>query len=150
MKATYATMVGNICLDKAVNEDGNPAPITFRIQQFKNGQLPWQGHMVRRGYDTLEQAMKELYCVFLLEMEDHGYNCFIHGEHNEDFDNDGNPIIFQGESGWYDGTNQTTGPEFPINDYPITESEWIDHKITSYTYDNYSVCIVTSNFDLVL
>jgi hypothetical protein len=150
MKATYATMVGNICLDK--NEPdffGRTSPITFHVQKILNGHLPWQGQIYRHDSDTLEQAMKELHAVFLLEMSERNYEFRIEGESIGYLDNEGTPEYFKGETGWYDLDNPSEDTDYPANDYPSELSEWIDHKITSYAYDNYHVCIVTSNFDLV-
>ena len=142
-------MVGNICLDKAKNEDGEPAPIKFGLQEVKNGNIhpTWSG---KRCYATLKQAMSELYKVFLLEMEDRNYEFRVNGEPYYLPLNDGTDkfsyLPYQGETGWYDLNNPSNGPDL---EYPGTESEWLDHRITGYSYDNYKVLIVTSNGDVV-
>ena len=154
MKTTYATMHKTICLDKAVNEDGNPAPVTFDLRKVVNGQMAWQGQRIRRDYATMKEAMKELHAVFLLEMEEHGYEFRVQGEPyymplNDGTDNFGY-LPYAGESGWYDlNNNYTDKASYPTSEYPGTESEWMDHKITGYAYDNYRVCIVTSDGDVV-
>ena len=150
MKTTYATMIGNICLDKGTDLDGNPAPVTFDLRQIQNGQLPWQGKRIRRDYATVKEAMKELYAVFLLEMEERGYEFRNEFDGGRQFVEGYGTIFIPGHpAGWYDTNNPSDETDYPTSEYPGTESEWMEHKITGYAYDNYKVLIVTSNGDVV-
>lgn len=151
---SYATMAGNICLDKAVDFEGNPAPVTFSVRKVVNGHHPWQqgnGNMTfSMGHKTLAQAIEELHSKFLMEMEERNYELrhdgmaapWAYGPNDK-------KAVWRGESGWYDLNNPSDGTDYPLQHYPETAEAWVRDGLKSYSYDNYSVCIVTSNGDLV-
>lgn len=145
-------MVGAICLDKFIDGDGNPAPVTFHVKMVRNGSQPWQGSnsgnlTLSSGHASLEDAIRELHSKFLLEMED---KCtwFENGE-VLDYDYRGNPVYFEGSSGWYSNYEDQSEPEYDDDGYPQDIDEWLQAGKTSFEYDNYTVMIVTSNGDQV-
>lgn len=120
METTYATMVGSICLDKAKNEDGEPAPIRFYVQKVINGQQPWmqgRGNMrLSNDCETLQDAVRELHSKYLLHISN---------------------LESKGDDSWkFDGL-------------PDDIAYWVERGLTSFDYDNYKVLIVTSNGDVV-
>jgi len=150
----YATMVGNICLDKNHPfHSGKGTPITFEVWKVYNGsQFPGANARDRRispSFDSLEMAVKELQRKFELEMSERNYEFRIEGESTGYADNEGTPEYFTGESGWYDLNNPSDGTDYPESDYPSDWREWWTKKQFGYSYDNYSVCIVTSAGNLV-
>ena len=152
MKTTYATMHKTICLDKATDSDGLPAPITFSVKQVQNGHQAWQkGIIYYHDADTLAFAIKELHSVFRREMSERGYTYCEMGSQNPFTLGLDTPYdTFDGESGWYCGTDwELDICDYPASDYPLLADHWVKAGITSYGYDNYTVCIVTSNGDLV-
>lgn len=114
-------MVGSICLDKAVNEDGNPAPVTFEVWQIMNGSM-FPGHNMRDrrmmgGFDTLQDGVKHLHSCFIKHLE--------HSDGHESFWKRN----YQGlRSKW-----QT----------------WAKKQRHSFSYDNYQICIVASSGNVV-
>lgn len=112
----YATMVGNICLDKAVDSLGNPAPVTFTVWQVMNGSM-FPGHNNRdrqmmRGLETLPDAVKHLHSCFIAHL---GQQCNHGSFWKENYQ--------AARSKW-----QT----------------WAKKQKHSFAYDNYSIRIVTS------
>ncbi len=142
-----------ICLDKAVNGDGEPAPVTFTVKQVQNGHHVWQQGTIShsRDLDTLEQAIERLHGLFLLEMNERGYTYCERGSQNPF--TEGMPTMydpFEGEDGHYlsdDWFNDRC--DYPADDYPRLASDWVEKQIHSYAYDNYTVCIVTSAGNVV-
>ena len=151
MKTQYAHMVGNICLDKAQDADGNPAPVTFQVRQIQNGRETWHQSTISHSRDlgTIQGAIERLHALFGLEMEERNHELRIEGESIGYADNEGTPEYFKGESGWYDLNNPSDYPAYPLEDYPAEASEWVARGITSYSYDNYSLKIVASSGNIV-
>jgi hypothetical protein len=121
MKTSYATMVGAICLDKATDGDGNPAPITFSVRKVVNGNEPWRtsgGNVtLEYGCETLADAVKALHGRFIRHLQD----------------------AERGSSFWREN-------------YRAMRSKWqswMKKQQHSFSYDNYQICIVTSNGDQV-
>jgi hypothetical protein len=144
----YATMVGNICLDKAQDDFGQPAPVTFSVRKVMNGAQPWQQRngntTFYRGAETLEKAIVELHSLFQREMQERDYELRV----NDGTDGFGYSP-HKGESGWYDLDKGSDAPAYTLEDYPEDAKEWVKRGITSYAYDNYAVKIVTSAGNIV-
>lgn len=116
-------MVGNVCLDKATDYEGNPAPITFEVRKVMNGHEVWEtgggSRYLETGFRCLEDAVKSVHDQFIRHLEDDRW---------------------------------TAGNSFWLENYQAARSKWqtwAKQKRHSFRYDNYSVCIVTSNGDLV-
>lgn len=153
---SYATMAGSICLDKFMDAEGSPAPITFSVRKVINGNKPWSqqgGNMtLYQGADTLAWAVKELFHRFEMEMQERGYTLLLPGDTAELPNDDGDigQIVFAGGGGWYRDTWDTDGgPDYAIAHHPLKWEDWVKKAVHSFSYDNYTVCIVTSNGDLV-
>ncbi len=121
MKTTYATMHKTICLDKATDSEGLPAPITFEVWQVMNGSFfPGHNNRDRRlmgNMDTLQDAVKHLHSVFTAHL----------GQCTPE------------DSFWKENYQA----------YRSKWQTWAKKQRHSYAYDNYTVCLVTSNGDLV-
>ncbi len=122
MKATYATMHKTICLDKATDSEGLPAPVTFHVKKVINGQQPWmQGNgnrSIAYGCKTLEEAMVNVYESFMKHLN-----------------------ACNRDDSFYKENWKTWGRSHLY--------KWMKAGNKSFRYDNYTVCIVTSNGDLV-
>lgn len=148
----YATMHKTICLDKATDGDGNPAPVTFTVRQIPNGREWWQQGTISHSRDcsTIQEAIGRLHFLFGLEMDERGYELRMEGESLGCSGNDSyTPDYFTGESGWYDLNNESGCPAYSLEDYPLDAQEWVTRGITSYAYDNYSLRIVASSGNIV-
>ncbi len=149
----FAMFVGNICLDKGQNADGQPAPVTFTVKEVVNGRHVWQ--LGAKSYgpesDTLEGAIIRLHGLFCLEMEERGYTYCERGSQNP-FTNYLPTMYdpFEGEDGYYQADDWAEDRcDYPADEYPRLASDWVAKQIHSYRYDNYTVCIVTSAGNVV-
>jgi hypothetical protein len=147
-------MVKGICLDKATDADGNPAPVTFQVKKVLNGRETWHQSTISHSRDlgTIQGAIERLHGLFQLEMDEQDYRllepgCVVFAGMDEDENETFAP--FEGEMGWYLNGNQHTGCEYSCKDYPALASEWVKRGITSYAYDNYSLRIVASSGNIV-
>jgi hypothetical protein len=153
LMAQYAQMVGAICLDKAVDQDGNPAPVTFTVRQIPNGREWWQQGTIAHSRDcsTIQEAIERLHCLFGLEMDERGYTYCERGSQNPF--TVGMPTmydVFEGEDGYYKSEDWFDDRcDYPADDYPLLASEWVARGIASYAYDNYSLKIVASSGNIV-
>jgi hypothetical protein len=147
-------MYKTICLDKAQDRDGNPAPVTFQVKQIQNGRETWHQSTISfsRDLDTVAQAIERLHGLFLLEMEEQDYRllepgCVVF----VGLDDDDNEVYepFEAEMGWYLHGDERLGCAYSCKDYPALASEWVKRGITSYAYDNYSLRIVASSGNIV-
>jgi len=122
---TQATMYGNICLDKSPATDGTNKgqPITFEIWKVYNGSF-FPGHNSRDrmfigNFRSIQEAQHELHSLFLKWLEDDRYSA---------------------------------GNSFWLENYQAARSKpetWVKQCRTCFRYDNYKICIVTSNRDFV-
>lgn len=172
MKTQYATMVGNICLDKSPWVDGTDKgrPIQFKVKKIRHGSPAWAGFndfnsgnkTLQGAIPALEMAVRELFSAFEHVMDTQGYELRVEGEPYYQPKNDGTDEFEQspygGESGWYDLNNNCTldldnpannKADYPLSDYPPTWQEWKEKQIHSFTYDVYAYCILTENDDVV-
>ena len=144
MEKQFAKMHGNICLEKtpAPQHTNVGEPITYAIFEVQNGHRLFQGKPQGGGYEALPAAIGELFKVFQMEMDDRDHELRFPGGYA--FDGEHWPDDM--EAGWYDMNNPSSGPAYPLSDYPADPAEWVAKGITSYAYDNYRVTIVTSNW----
>ena len=152
MKTQYATMAGNICLDKSLpnEETGKGTPISYEIWQVYNGSF-FPGHnssdkQLRTGFKELDRAQIELCRIFEVEMNERGY--YFHQQGQSDFYAMPDEITNNGESGWYQNQVEEIS-DYPECDYPKSVYRWVEKQMTGYNYDNYAVVITTSNRDIV-
>ena len=103
--------------------------------------------LVLVGNQSLGAAIERLHELFLLEMQERGYERRSKGETLMWVGPDGlQTVLWEGESGWYCPDNHSQQADY---DLPENPSEWITRGITSYRYDNYKMVIATSAGNIV-
>lgn len=124
MKNQYAHMVGNICLDKSPATDGTNKgqPITFEVWKVFNGSF-FPGHNSRDR--MLESGFRTVH-----EAQKAVHAQFIRYVEDE----------------------RHSGSLFWLENYQAARSKpetWVKQCRTCFRYDNYTICVVTSNRDFV-
>ncbi len=118
---------------------------TFEISKTKDEYMPGQSWFNNQWVDahySRESAISRLFEIWERWVNDKFYY-LENGEHNENFDDDGQPIIFEGESGfWADGCDR---PMFPLSDYPLKATEWVTRDIHSFRDDVWTYHIVEAD-----
>ncbi len=118
---------------------------TFEIRKTRDGYMPGQPSFNNKLIDThysRESAISRLFEIWDRWVNDKFYY-LENGEQNDIYDEDGQPIIFRGESGWYrDGCGS---PEFPKADYPHSADEWVARDIQSFRDDVWTYHIVEAD-----